>query len=105
MAILGLKLKFSAMEFDIAFLGFLVVWLISHVVIMLIAAKLLNVSIAWVPIASIISLILRLCLSTHLIHVLSYFTLLSDMRIAECGCYAIPALYLHFSVRAGRPRT
>ena len=52
MAILGLKLKFSAMEFDIAFLGFLVVWLISHVVIMLIAAKLLNVSIAWVPIAS-----------------------------------------------------
>ena len=52
MAILGLKIKFSAMEFDIAFLGFLVVWLISHVVIMLIAAKLLNVSIAWVPIAS-----------------------------------------------------
>ena len=52
MAILGLKLKFSAMEFNIAFLGFLVVWLISHVVIMLIAAKLLNVSIAWVPIAS-----------------------------------------------------
>lgn len=52
MAILGLKLKFSGMEFDIAFLGFLVVWLISHVVIMLIAAKLLNVSIAWVPIAS-----------------------------------------------------
>ena len=52
MAILGLKLKFSTIEFDIAFLGFLVAWLFSHLVIMLLAAKFLNVSIAWVPIAS-----------------------------------------------------
>ena len=42
----------STIEFDIAFLGFLVAWLFSHVVIMLLAAKFLNVSIAWVPIAS-----------------------------------------------------
>ena len=52
MAVLGLKLKFDAIQFDFSLLGFLVVWLLSHFVIMLIAAKLLNVNTAWVPIAS-----------------------------------------------------
>jgi uncharacterized membrane protein len=52
MAVLGLKLQFDLIQFDIAFMGFLVVWLSSHFVIMLGAAKLLNVHAAWVPIAS-----------------------------------------------------
>lgn len=52
MAVLGLKLQFDVIQFDIAFMGFLVVWLSSHFVIMLGAAKLLNVHAAWVPIAS-----------------------------------------------------
>lgn len=52
MAVLGLKLQFDLIQFDIAFMGFLVVWLSSHFVVMLGAAKLLNVHAAWVPIAS-----------------------------------------------------
>lgn len=52
MAVLGLKLKFDSIQFDIEFLGFLIVWLISHFIIMLIAAKIINVNVAWVPIAS-----------------------------------------------------
>jgi len=52
MAVLGLKLKFSLIQFDAIFMGFLVVWLLSHFVVMLGVAKLLNVNSAWVPIAS-----------------------------------------------------
>ncbi|MDG2195190.1 MAG: DUF819 family protein [Polaribacter sp.] len=52
MAILGLKLKFSLIQFDLSFLGFLIVWLVSHFVILLLVAKLLNINTAWVPIAS-----------------------------------------------------
>jgi uncharacterized membrane protein len=52
MAVLGLKLKFSLIQFDLRFMGFLVVWLISHFIVMLGVAKLLNVNTAWVPIAS-----------------------------------------------------
>lgn len=52
MAVLGLKLQFDLIQFDIIFMGFLVVWLSSHFVVMLGAAKLLNVHAAWVPIAS-----------------------------------------------------
>jgi len=52
MAVLGLKLKFSLIQFDAVFMGFLVVWLLSHFVVMLGVAKLLNVNSAWVPIAS-----------------------------------------------------
>jgi uncharacterized membrane protein len=52
MAILGLKLQFDLIQFDIVFMGFLIVWLSSHFVVMLGAAKLLNVHAAWVPIAS-----------------------------------------------------
>ncbi|MDC0485681.1 DUF819 family protein [Flavobacteriaceae bacterium] len=52
MAVLGLKLKFSLIQFDAIFMGFLVIWLLSHFVVMLGVAKLLNVNSAWVPIAS-----------------------------------------------------
>tara|TARA_R110002073_G_scaffold72537_1_gene177166 strand:+ start:141206 stop:142333 length:1128 start_codon:yes stop_codon:yes gene_type:complete len=52
MAILGLKLKFSLFQFEFNFLSFLVIWLVSHFIIMLFVAKILNVNLAWVPIAS-----------------------------------------------------
>ena len=52
MAVLGLKLQFDLIQFDIVFMVFLVVWLSSHFLVMLGAAKLLNVHAAWVPIAS-----------------------------------------------------
>ena len=52
MAVLGLKLKFSLIQFDLRFMGFLVVWLLSHFIVMLGVAKLLNVNTAWVSIAS-----------------------------------------------------
>lgn len=52
MAVLGLKLKFSLVQFEWSFLGFLIIWLLSHFIIMLIIAKVLNINTAWVPIAS-----------------------------------------------------
>ena len=52
MAVLGLKLKFHLFKFDLDFLTFLIIWLVSHFYIMLFIAKLLNVNSAWVPIAS-----------------------------------------------------
>ncbi|MGB3149618.1 MAG: DUF819 family protein [Maribacter sp.] len=52
MAILGLKLQIATLGFNVPFLGFLVVWLIGHFAFMLLMAKLLNVNMAWVPIAS-----------------------------------------------------
>ena len=52
MAVLGLKLQFSLIRFDPIFMSFLVVWLVSHFVVMLGVAKILRVNVAWVPIAS-----------------------------------------------------
>lgn len=52
MAVLGLKLNFDLLQFDWAFLGFLIIWLTSHFFLMLLVAKFLNVNTAWVPIAS-----------------------------------------------------
>jgi uncharacterized membrane protein len=52
MAVLGLKLKFNLIQFDYRFMGFLILWLISHFIVMLGVAKLLNVNTAWVSIAS-----------------------------------------------------
>lgn len=52
MAVLGFKLRFDTFGFDLPFFGFLVVWLLGHFVFMLVVAKLLNVNMAWVPIAS-----------------------------------------------------
>lgn len=52
MAILGLKLQFATLGFNTPFLGFLIVWLLGHFVFMVLIAKLLNINMAWVPIAS-----------------------------------------------------
>ncbi|MDF0707029.1 DUF819 family protein [Flagellimonas okinawensis] len=52
MSILGLKLQFDMFGFDAGFFGFLLIWLGGHFVFMLLIAKLLNVNMAWVPIAS-----------------------------------------------------
>jgi len=52
MAVLGLKLQLATLGFNTQFLGFLVVWLVGHFIFMLLIAKLLNVNMAWVPIAS-----------------------------------------------------
>ncbi|WP_273568470.1 DUF819 family protein [Maribacter halichondriae] len=52
MAVLGLKLQFATLGFNTSFLGFLIVWLLGHFVFMVFVAKLLNVNMAWVPIAS-----------------------------------------------------
>ncbi|MBO0321090.1 DUF819 family protein [Muricauda sp. CAU 1633] len=52
MSILGLKLRFDMFGFDMAFFGFLLIWLSGHFIFMILVAKLLNVNMAWVPIAS-----------------------------------------------------
>ncbi len=52
MAVLGLKLQFATLGFNTSFLLFLIVWLLGHFVFMMLIAKLLNVNMAWVPIAS-----------------------------------------------------
>jgi len=52
MAVLGLKLRFDTLGFDGYFFGFLIVWLLGHFVFMVFVAKILNVNMAWVPIAS-----------------------------------------------------
>jgi len=52
MAVLGLKLQFDTLGFNASFLGFLIIWLLGHFVFMVIIAQLLNVNMAWVPIAS-----------------------------------------------------
>ena len=52
MAILGLKLNFNYFSFNLVFLSFLIFWLFTHFVFMLLVAKVLNVNAVWVPIAS-----------------------------------------------------
>ncbi len=52
MAVLGLKLQIATLGFNMPFLGFLSIWLVGHLVFMVLIAKLLNVNMAWVPIAS-----------------------------------------------------
>ena len=52
MAVLGLKLQFATLGFNTSFLGFLIIWLLGHFLFMIVIAKLLNVNMAWVPIAS-----------------------------------------------------
>ncbi len=52
MAVLGLKLQLATLGFNVPFFGFLTVWLVGHFIFMLLIAKLLNVNMAWVPIAS-----------------------------------------------------
>jgi len=52
MAVLGLKLQFATLGFNASFLWFLIIWLVGHFIFMMLIAKLLNVNMAWVPIAS-----------------------------------------------------
>ena len=52
MAVLGLKLQIATLGFNLPFLGFLSIWLVGHFMFMIFIAKLLNVNMAWVPIAS-----------------------------------------------------
>ncbi len=52
MAVLGLKLQFATLGFNTSFLGFMAIWLVGHFLFTIIIAKLLNVNMAWVPIAS-----------------------------------------------------
>ncbi len=52
MAVLGLKLQFATLGFNSTFLVFLTIWILGHFVFMVLVAKLLNVNMAWVPIAS-----------------------------------------------------
>jgi uncharacterized membrane protein len=52
MAVLGLKLQLSTLGFNVPFMGFLIIWLGGHFIFMLMVAKVLNVNMAWVPIAS-----------------------------------------------------
>ncbi len=52
MAVLGLKLQLATLDFNLPFLGFLMLWLIGHFIFMMVVAKMLNVNMAWVPIAS-----------------------------------------------------
>lgn len=52
MAVLGLKLQIATLGFNAPFLGFLSVWLVGHFIFMMLIAKLINVNMAWVPIAS-----------------------------------------------------
>lgn len=52
MAILGFRLRIEALSFSPDFFWFLVVWLVGHFAVMLTLARVLNVHVAWVPIAS-----------------------------------------------------
>ncbi len=52
MAVLGLKLQIDRIEVSGGFLGFLVIWLLLHFIVMLIIARRIGISSAWVPIAS-----------------------------------------------------
>lgn len=52
MAILGLKLNFENFSLPLIVLLFSIIWLVSHYVIMLLAAYLFKLNMAWVPIAS-----------------------------------------------------
>lgn len=52
MAILGLRLDFSGLSLPMAFVLFCVLWIILHYVLLVVAARLMNMHMAWVPIAS-----------------------------------------------------
>lgn len=52
MAVLGLKLQIATLGFKGPFFGFLTIWLVGHFIFMITIAKVLNINMAWVPIAS-----------------------------------------------------
>ncbi|MFT5248744.1 MAG: putative membrane protein [bacterium] len=56
MAILGLKLNFNNLSMPINLVLFVIIWLISHFIIMMFVAKKMKLHMAWVPIASMANL-------------------------------------------------
>lgn len=56
MAILGLKLNFDNLILPAVLVVLVVIWLLLHFIFMLIAARLLRLNLAWVPIASMANL-------------------------------------------------
>jgi len=52
MAILGLKLNFGDFSLPPPIIVFAVIWLLSHYLVMMLAAYLLGLNMAWVPVAS-----------------------------------------------------
>ena len=56
MAILGLKLNFNEIDIPLNLVGFVIVWLLGHFVVMMLVAKKLKLHMAWVPIASMANL-------------------------------------------------
>jgi uncharacterized membrane protein len=56
MAILGLRLDFAGISLPINFVIICIIWIIAHYLIMILIAWLLNVHMAWVPIASMANL-------------------------------------------------
>ncbi len=56
MAILGLRLDFAGLSLPLSFVWVCVAWIILHYMIMVLIAKLLNMHMAWVPIASMANL-------------------------------------------------
>lgn len=52
MAILGLKLNFGNIHLPLSILGFIVIWLLAHYIVMTSVARILRLHMAWVPIAS-----------------------------------------------------
>lgn len=52
MAILGLRLDFTQLTLPLPFIVLCLVWIMGHFVVMMIIAKLMNIHMAWVPIAS-----------------------------------------------------
>lgn len=56
MAILGLKLNFNNLSIPLNLIVFVIIWLLSHFIIMILAAKKMKLHMAWVPIASMANL-------------------------------------------------
>ncbi len=56
MAILGLRLNFAALSLPTALVVLVVIWLLLHFIIMMAAARLMKLHMAWVPIASMANL-------------------------------------------------
>lgn len=52
MAILGLRLDFTQLTLPLPFIVLCVIWIIGHFIFMIMIAKLMNIHMAWVPIAS-----------------------------------------------------
>ncbi len=56
MAILGLRLDFTSLSLPVEFVGVCVAWIAFHYIVLLFFAKVLNLHMAWAPIASMANL-------------------------------------------------